>query len=140
VNLRELADDYLRRAQVRLRSAKSAFESGDFPDVIRFSQEAVELSLKASLRAWGVEYPKEHDVGEVLISVADRFPPWFREEVDHLAEVSGQLASKRAAAMYGLEVEGKAPGQLFGKDEATGALEEAGTTFDAARQLLKQTR
>lgn len=140
MNLRVLAEDYLRRAQVRLNSAKNALESGDLPDVVRFSQEAVELSLKASLRAFGVEYPKEHDVGEVLRSVASRFPPWFRQEVDRLAEISGELASKRAAALYGLEVEGKAPGQLFGEDDATGALEKAGFTFNAAKKLLEQTR
>jgi len=65
MKLGELARDYLRRAEVRVRSAAGATASKDYPDAVRFSQEAVELSLKAALRAFGLEYPKEQDVGGV---------------------------------------------------------------------------
>ncbi len=118
-------------------SAKSVLATKDYPDVIRFSQEAVELSLKAGLRAFGVEYAKEHDVGEVLKSVSQRFPQWFRERVDYLADVSADLASKRAAAMYGLEVAGKGPSEIFGEDEARGALDGAGKVLSFVKRLMK---
>jgi len=65
MKLGELARDYLRRAEVRVRSVAGATASKDYPDAVRFSQEAVELSLKAALRAFGLEYPKEQDVGGV---------------------------------------------------------------------------
>ena len=62
-----LALDYLRRARSRLIDARSALERGDYPESVRYSQEAVELSLKAVLRILGIEYPKVHDVGDVLM-------------------------------------------------------------------------
>ena len=46
--------------------ASEALNRGNYPYVIRQSQEAVELALKASLRLVGVEPPKWHDVGPVL--------------------------------------------------------------------------
>jgi len=137
LNLRKLAEDYLRRAEVRHESAGVAMKSKDYPDVIRFSQEAVELSLKASLRAYGVEYPKEHDVGEVLLNVSERFPQWFRDEVGYMASVSADLASKRAAAMYGLEISGKGPSELFGLEDATKALDDANRVLGAVKRLLR---
>lgn len=136
MNLRRLAEDYLRRAEVRVESAKNAMRTQDFPDTVRFSQEAVELSLKACLRASGVEYAKEHDVGEVLKNVSGRFPAWFREEVDRLAEVSADLAGKRAAAMYGLEVEGKTAGEIFEKQDAQDALRDSRDVLKKVKRLM----
>ncbi len=49
----ELAKDYLRRAEIRIKSAELAYSEGYFPDVIRFSQEAVKLSLKAAVAEAG---------------------------------------------------------------------------------------
>jgi len=92
----DLARDYLRRAEARLASARYALNQGYYPEVVRYSQECVELSLKACLRLVGVEYPKVHDVGDVLRAESMRFPSWFREEVDRLAEISRDLAEKRA--------------------------------------------
>jgi HEPN domain-containing protein len=138
MNLRKLAEDYLRRAEVRVESAKNALRTKDYPDVIRFSQEGVELSLKAALRAFGVEYAKDHDVGEVLRSVSTRFPPWFRQELEFFAKVSADLASKGAVAMYGLELEGKGPDQIFGADDARRAFDDAKKVLRAVRKLLKE--
>ena len=138
MKLGELARDYLRRAEVRVRSAAGATSSKDYPDAVRFSQEAVELSLKAALRAYGVEYPKEHDVGGVLRSVRERYPKWFQEKIDELAEVSGDLASKRALAMYGLEAAGKSPSELFGEEQAAKALSEAEVVVRLVEKLLRR--
>ena len=135
----ELARDYLKRAEVRVRIAAGAAASKDFPDAVRFSQEAVELSLKAALRAFGVEYPKEHDVGGVLRIVGDRYPKWFQEKIDELAEVSADLASKTALAMYGLEAAGKSPSELFGEKEAAKALGEAKMVFRLVEKLLRRS-
>jgi len=136
MRLSELARDYLRRAEVRVKSASGATASKDYPDAVRFSQEAVELSLKAALRAFGVEYPKEHDVGGILRSVGERYPKWFREKIDVLMEVSADLASKRALAMYGLEAAGKSPSELFGEEQAAKALDEAKMVVRLVEKLL----
>ncbi len=134
----ELAKDYLRRAEIRIKSAELAYSEGYFPDVVRFSQEAVELSLKAALRSVGIEYPKVHDVGRVLRVARNRFPTWFREEIDRLSEISFILASKRAPSMYGVEVSGKPPSGLFDRDDAEEALSSARYVFNVTRRLLSE--
>jgi len=137
LKMRQLALDYLRRAEVRLRSAGHALSTGDYPDVVRFSQECVELALKAALRAHGVEYPKEHDVGGILEDVAERFPEWFREEIERIRGISSDLAAKRAASLYGLELAGKAPSDLFSQVDAQGALHDASYVLQVVRRLLQ---
>jgi len=52
-----MARAYLRQASERLRHAREALEEGNYPYVVRQSQEAVELLLKAALRLVGVEPP-----------------------------------------------------------------------------------
>jgi hypothetical protein len=59
-----LARDYLRRAEARLVSARYAFDQGYYPEVVRYFQGCVELSLKACLRFVGIECPKVHNVGD----------------------------------------------------------------------------
>ena len=46
-----LAADYVRRAGVRLRALDVLFEGESWADVVRESQEIVELALKGLLRA-----------------------------------------------------------------------------------------
>ena len=50
------------------------FKKNAYSDVIRESQETVELALKGMLRFVGVEPPKIHDVGGLLIEHKDKFP------------------------------------------------------------------
>lgn len=54
----ELAKSNIRQAEERLKHAREALESGNYPFVIRQCQEAVELALKATLRLTGMEPPK----------------------------------------------------------------------------------
>ena len=108
--------------------------------MVRYSQECVELSLKACLRLVGVEYPKVHDVGDVLKAEEARFPSWFRDDIDKLAEISRDLAEKRAPSMYGIEAAGKTPEDLFDKADALKALEDARFVHGLARKLLESTR
>lgn len=120
------AKDYLLRANERLIDAAAALRRRSYPEVIRYSQEATELSLKAALRMIGVEYPKVHDVSDVLISCRDRFQVWFADEVPELAKFSKIMAEKRSAALYGIEASGKTPGEIFNdRSEAEEALNEA---------------
>ncbi|MDV3243564.1 MAG: HEPN domain-containing protein [Nitrososphaerales archaeon] len=137
MNIDRFAKDYLLRAKERLLDAASALKRKSYPEVIRYSQEATELSLKASLRMIGVEYPKVHDVGDVLISCRDRFPKWFADEVPRLARFSRLMAEKRSAALYGVEAAGKAPGEIFNDpDEAEEALAEAGRVHELCSKLV----
>jgi HEPN domain-containing protein len=58
VNNLEMAKPYERQARERLRHAREALESGNYPYVVRQCQEAVELLLKAALRAVGGRAPE----------------------------------------------------------------------------------
>jgi len=87
----ELAKSNIKQAEERLKHAREALESGNYPYVVRQSQEAVELLLKAALRLVGVEPPKWHDVGPVIRKVIDRFPTWFKENADLVVSISRSL-------------------------------------------------
>jgi HEPN domain-containing protein len=106
--------------------------------VIRFSQEATELLLKAALRLVGIEYPKVHDVGDVLLLNAERFPAKFEARIPQMAEFSREMASKRSLAMYGVEASGKTPAQIFDDPgEAAEALKNAKEVLTFCLELLK---
>jgi len=103
LKLLKIAKSYLRQAKARLEDAKDAVSELNNPYAVRLSQECVELSLKAVLKAVGIEYPKVHDVSDVLLEVKDRFPGWFRAEIDFLCESSRILVKKRELSLYGGE-------------------------------------
>ncbi|RLI85336.1 MAG: hypothetical protein DRO98_07110 [Archaeoglobales archaeon] len=52
-----MARDYMRRARRCLMDAENAFNDSDYPMTVR-SQECVEMSLKAVLRAFGIDIRK----------------------------------------------------------------------------------
>jgi HEPN domain-containing protein len=133
-----MAIDCMKRARSRYIDAGSALKRGDHPDVIRYGQECVELSLKACLRAIGIEYPKVHDVGDILIINKDKFPQWLRERLDELAEISADLAAKRSPAMYGIEVAGRTSSELFSAEDAKDALKKAELVYSCASRLIKE--
>ena len=58
-----LAQSYLVKAIKRLKTLAVLLDDAAYSDVVRESQEIVELALKGMLRQAGVEPPKWHDVG-----------------------------------------------------------------------------
>ena len=99
----ELARDYVQRATVRLEAVRVLYDARSWADVVRESQEIVELALKGLLRASGVEPPRIHDVSEILLAERQRLPGGLRADVERLAEVSRQLRRDRELAFYGAE-------------------------------------
>ncbi|MEM1906186.1 MAG: HEPN domain-containing protein, partial [Nitrososphaerota archaeon] len=95
LQLLKIAKSYLRQAEARLKDAKDALAEGNYPYAVRLSQECVELSLKAVLKAVGIDYPKVHDVSDILLDIKERFPEWFKAEIEFLRESSKILAKKR---------------------------------------------
>ncbi|MGQ9543707.1 MAG: HEPN domain-containing protein [Candidatus Bathyarchaeia archaeon] len=132
----KIAAAYLQQAKSRLKDAGEALKDCNYPYSLRLSQECVELSLKASLKLVGIEYPKVHDVSDVLLRVRERFPEWFREELDEICEVSRVLASKREVAFYGSEEEYLGPEEVIGRGEAESALRKAEKTHQLCEKLL----
>jgi HEPN domain-containing protein len=138
-NLR-MAESYLNQAGERLKHAEEALQRGNYPYVMRQSQEAVELSLKAALRVAGIEPPKWHDVGPILMQNRDRFPEWFKDKIPKIASMSRKLRREREASMYGDEETGLPPESLYTDEDAKEALSYADFVYEACRRLLEAVK
>jgi len=99
----DLARDYVHRARVRLRALEVLYEAESWADVVRESQELVELALKGLLRWCGIDPPRLHDVSEVLLAERGRLPEELAEHLETLVEVSRSLRRDRELAFYGAE-------------------------------------
>jgi HEPN domain-containing protein len=117
VRNRDLASDHLRRAGARLRALDVLFDAGSWADVVRESQEVVELALKGLLRAYGVEPPRIHDVADVIVAEVARLPPALGPHVERLAAVSRSLRRDRELAFYGAE--DLTPSSFYRESDAT---------------------
>lgn len=124
----ELARDYVRRAGVRLRALDVLFEAESWADVVRESQEVVELALKGLLRACAIDPPRVHDVSDVLLRERDRLPGPIAAEVDALAEGSRQLRRDRELAFYGAE--DLTPSGFYSRGDAERARDVARRTVE----------
>jgi HEPN domain-containing protein len=120
---RDLAGDYVRRAGARLRALDALFDAESWADVVRESQEVVELALKGLLRACGIDAPRIHDVSGVLLDERARLPDALHKDLDALARISRQLRRDRELAFYGSE--DLTPSDFYSRDDATEARDSA---------------
>lgn len=120
---RGLAADYVRRAAVRVRAIEVLHDAGSWADVVRESQEAVELALKGLLRNSGIEPPRLHDVSAILAGESERLPESVHAHVDRMAAISRDLRRDRELAFYGAE--DLVPSEFYGEPDALRALEGA---------------
>ena len=132
----KVAKSYLRQAKARLEDAKEAFLESNYPYAVRLSQECVELSLKAVLKAVGIEYPKIHDVSDVMFEVKDRFPEWFKAEMDFLCGSSRVLVKKRELSLYGGEEAFLTPEEVIDEKDAEDATARAEKTYGLCERLV----
>lgn len=123
MNNRGLAGDYLRRARVRLAALDVLFASESWADVVRESQEIVELACKGLLRSCGIDPPRVHDVSGILLAERDRLPPGLSCDVESLAEASRQLRRDRELAFYGAE--DLTPSDFYSPEDAAAARDKA---------------
>ena len=100
---RDLAGDYVWRARLRLQALDVLFQGGSWADVVRESQEIVELALKGLLRACGIDPPRIHDVSAVLLAERARLPEALQDQLERLADISKDLRRDRELAFYGSE-------------------------------------
>lgn len=134
MRLLKIAQSYLKQAGARLEDAQEACGEGNYPYAVRLSQECVELCLKAV----GIEYPKIHEVSDVALSFKERFPRWFQEELDHLAESSKILFKKREVSFYGGEDAFLSPDEVLGEEDAKDAVERASKAFSFCKKLIDE--
>ncbi len=97
----ETGDRLLQEAREFLPELERAFERGSWNIVVRRAQEIVELSLKAALKMMGIEYPKEHDMGDVFAQgCAARSLGVDDSELEAVREISARLARERQPAFH----------------------------------------
>lgn len=113
---RTLAADHLRRARARLTALDALYDAESWADVVRESQETVELALKGLLRASGVDPPRVHDVAGVLEAERDRLPPSLLPDLPRLAAASRALRRDRELAFYGAE--DLTPSEFYRREDA----------------------
>jgi HEPN domain-containing protein len=129
-----LAQSYLRKASDRLDVLELLLQKEAYSDVVREAQELVELALKGMLRAIGIEPPKLHDVGGLLLEHRERFPEDIRIHLTDLAAISKQLRKERELAFYGdLDF---IPTEEYSKEDARKALRDAQRVLQAARRVI----
>jgi HEPN domain-containing protein len=116
----DLAHDYIKRANVRLEALAVLHDGESWADVVRESQEVVELALKALLRARGVDVPRVHDVAPILHAERARLPGALAPFIGELADASRQLRRDRELAFYGAE--DLTPGEFYTRADADRAL------------------
>lgn len=135
---RSLARSYLQKAQVRLRALALFRDADAHSDVVREAQELVELALKGMLRAVGIEPPKFHDVGPLLVEHRGRFEPSVSGQIERAAAISGWLRRERELALYG-DID-FIPTERYTADDAARAYADAAWIVTLAEQVIGALR
>jgi hypothetical protein len=129
----DLAKSYIWKAETRLDALEALRMRGNFSDVVREAQETVELALKGMLRAIGVEPPKYHDVGSLLLEHGDRFEATMAKDLKRAADISKRLRRERELAFYG-DID-FVPTEEYSEEDARLAIEDAKWVVALARQV-----
>lgn len=131
----ELAALAIKRSKRWLRGALRALEDERWDDVVYSSQMAVEQASKAVLMAFGIEYPKEHDVSIAFkqIGKIKGVSSWFLAMLDELALNISELAELRGLAGYGYE---KGLDAQYFKDYAPKAYQMGKRHYEVCSKLL----
>ena len=123
----------LSEAENISRELTNVFEGNLANLTVRRAQEVVEISLKALLKMMGIEYPKVHDVGNLLEEVVEKRGIKTQEGIlERVKKISSYLARDRASSFY------------FEKDytlkEAKKAKEDALDVLNFAKKLAQRIK
>ena len=131
-----LARSYLVKAQKRLKALAVLRDEEAHSDVVREAQELVELALKGMLRAVGLEPPKFHDVGGLLLEHEGKFSRGAREQLPRAAAISKRLRRERELAFYG-DID-FIPTEEYGTADSERAYDEAAWVVALAGLVIEQ--
>jgi len=111
------------------------FERENWADVVRESQELVELALKSLLRHSSIEVPRVHDVGQILRLESERLPESIRPHIEELVAISRSLRRDRELAFYGSE--DLTPSDFYQKSDADTARAGSRRVVEAVTNAVK---
>ena len=119
----DLAKDYIIRAKGRLKALDTLFSEKLWADVVRESQEVVELALKALIRSAQIEAPRVHDVSSILEANSTIFSSAVQKVLPDLVDISQELRRDREIAFYGSE--DITPHEFYKEKHAVKAISQA---------------
>jgi HEPN domain-containing protein len=132
---KSLALDYITRCKKRLKAIDVLSKEASWPDVVRESQEVVELALKALLRFFNVEFPRVPDVSGILDAEKDRFPAEVRGHLNKFIKISKSLRRDRELAFYGSE--DLTPSEFYKQEDGDQAREQAEWVVGVLLKIIK---
>jgi hypothetical protein len=130
-----LAQSYLRKASDRLDILSLLLNKGAYSDVIREAQEIVELALKGMLRSAGIEPPKFHDVGGILLEHRDKYPEDVGSQIERSAEISKRLRKEGELSFCG-DID-FIPTEEYRLEDSQEAMEGANFIFEIASEVIR---
>lgn len=95
----------IRDAERELNNALRSLGEEDYSGALKYLQECSEYAVKAVLVAYGLDYPKVHEVGRFLVENRRMFPAWFKSRVEAIGETADMLARDRPRFRYPYEYE-----------------------------------
>ena len=135
---KDLAQSYFRKSLDRLDILDLLLKKGAYSDVVREAQEIVELCLKGMLRYVGIEPPKYHDVGPLIIEHETRFKGISPKEILKLTEISKELRKERELAFYG-DID-FIPTEEYTLEDAKEAIEGANFVVKIAKRIMQKQK
>ncbi len=102
MNKKRLVEDYIFRAEKRIKMLEFLKKEESYADVVREAQEVVELLLKGLILFFGLDVPKVHDVSKFIEQNIEIFPEIVKENIEKLKIISKTLRKERELAFYGL--------------------------------------
>lgn len=130
-----LAQSYLAKAKMRLKAVRMLHREGGYSDVIREAQEVVELCLKGILRFAGIEPPKWHDVGPIILEHRAKIIFLDQPTAKKLAEISARLKEEREISLYG-DIDFIPTEEYNAKDSAK-AMRDAEFVLSVAKSIIR---
>jgi HEPN domain-containing protein len=130
----DLAKDYIIRAGHRLKALEVLYVEGAYPDVIRESQEILELILKAYLRSLKIDPPKWHDVSSIMVENSHILHKTVTDQMNLIVNLSKYLRKERENSFYGDD--DLIPLNSYTKDESARVMNETKQIFLLIKNLV----
>lgn len=97
----DLAKSYFLRCKIRFEVLPNYLNKEDYADVIRESQEIIELMQKGLLISVGIQPPKWHDVTKIILENDQLFTKDIILKITELKNDIAWLRGQRELSFYG---------------------------------------
>lgn len=134
---KNLPEAYLKKCQSRLRALQVLISDENFSDVVRESQEIMELCSKAVLRIALIDPPHRHDVASELLLAKPALPKGVHEAIDEMVTANHWLRREREISFYGAE--DFDPTEGYSKEDSDRAARYAQLAVTTLALLLRTT-